>query len=72
MDRQRSTSNSVPGILSVPCFRKATDLLDPSIQCSPRGINMENLELHVPGIERPDVFFLVCVGAFGIAFSILL
>jgi hypothetical protein len=33
---------------------------------------MEKLELHVPGIERPDVFFLVCVGAFGIAFSILL
>jgi hypothetical protein len=32
---------------------------------------MDNLDLHVPGMERTDVFFLVCVGAFGIAFSIL-
>jgi hypothetical protein len=62
----------VPGILGVPRFRRAADLLDPLLQVSPRGTDMEKLERHLPGMERPGVFFLVCVGAFGAAFSILL
>jgi hypothetical protein len=35
-------------------------------------MDMAKLKRHLPGIERPDVFFLVSVGAFGTAFSILL
>ncbi len=33
---------------------------------------MDKVERYLPGIERPNVFFLVCTGAFGIAFSILM
>jgi hypothetical protein len=33
---------------------------------------MDELAFHLPGIERPSVFFLVCVGAFGAAFFTLL
>ena len=61
----------MPGTLSVPWFDRAACLLGPSVAVQSERTVMEELEFHLPGIERADVFFFVCVGAFGAAFYTL-
>ncbi len=80
MDRQeqvrdpapRSTNRTVPVILDVPSIHRAACRPKLVPQFSLRGPEMEKLERHLPGMERSDVFFFVCVGAFGTAFLTML
>ena len=53
-------------------FCSVADVSVLPLQFSPRGVVMDKVERYLPGIERPGVFFLVCTGAFGIAFSVLM